>query len=365
VPLAVLGTRHRGGWDALVAVLVVTAIVVVVGRFTVWRFGARSVKVDDALAEELLGHEPIGKLDRPVHHVVCPTDLQSADHCYFSARLVYGYRMACSAPSATLKLSTAVQASACFPGGFVPRQLTSAAVVAGPLEQDTVELTDGGVYDNMADHWEFGWDNRWEVFVSRGLDLTTFQPAPASRLVVVNAGGSFEHRPLTGRGLRFEVASLLRDMDVMYDVTTSLRRRYLVDIFERSGDPTDLSGALVHIGQLPSTVPQRYVSSTVVDRRARAVLARSFLARLAEIDPIDWAAVRDQNVATKTVLSPLGDRTSTDLLHHAYVLTRINVFVLLARGELPRPDVDSDVVLRERGRARFHDLVLGSREREP
>lgn len=362
VPLAVLGTRHRAGWEALLAVLVLIAAVAVVGWFTVWLFGLRSSKVDDALADGLLGQEPIRTIDRSVHHVFCPTDLQSADHCYLSARLVYGYEMGFSAPAPTLKLSTAVQASACFPGGFAPRKLSAQAVAAGPLTQPTVVLTDGGVYDNMADQWEFGWDQRWDTFASRGLDLASYQPAPASRLVIVNAGGSFKAGPLTGRGLRYEVASLFRTKDVLYDVSTSLRRRYLVDIFERADDPTDLTGALVHIAQLPHTVPQKYVDSTIVGRQARAVLALAFLERLADLDQIDWPAVRDRNVAVKTVLSALGERASTDLLHHAYLLTRVNTFVLLASGALPTPDADADVVLQEWGRARFHDLVRQSRE---
>lgn len=359
-PLAVLGTRSRSGWGVLVAVLVVTAVVLLIGSLTVRVFGLRSERVDDALAEGLLGPEPIVTLDRSVHHIFCPTDLQSADHCYFSARLVYGYEMGCSKPAPGLKLSTAVQASACFPGGFVPRKLAAASVAAGPLNQPTVVLTDGGVYDNMADQWEFGWDNRWNNFAKRGLDLTDYQSGPASRLVVVNAGGSFKDRPLNGGGLAFEVGSLLRDKDVLYDVSTSLRRRYLVDIFERASAPTDLAGALVHIAQLPTSVPERYVNSTVGERRARAVLAKAFLERLALLDGIDWTAVRDRNVATRTVLSALGETASTELLHHAYVLARVNIFVLLAAGELPLPVVRDDVVLDEWGRARFHQLVRDS-----
>jgi predicted acylesterase/phospholipase RssA len=361
VPLAVLGTRSRSGWSGLAAGVVVIAVVLLVGQLTVRVFGWRSAKVDDALADGLLGPAPIATLDRPVHHVFCPTDLQSADHCYFSARLVYGYEMGCSTPAAGLKLSTAVQASACFPGGFVPRKLAAASVASGPLNQATVVLTDGGVYDNMADQWEFGWDNRWDTFASRDLDLTDYQAVPASRLVVVNAGGSFKDRPLKGKALSFEIAALLRDKDVMYSVSTSLRRRYLVDIFERANAPTDLAGALVHIAQLPTDVPERQLRSSDAERRARAELAIAFLKRLSLLDANDWTEVRDRSVATKTVLSALGERASTDLLHHAYVLTRVNMFVLLASGELPLPAVADAVVLQEWGRTRFQQLVQDSR----
>jgi hypothetical protein len=362
-PLGVLLTRGLDGGGLGLAVVGVLLAVGSIGVVTVRVFGWRSDRVDDALAQGPIGAAALASVDRSVHHLYCPTDLQSADHAYLSPRIVYGYEMGCSTPALTLRLSTAVQASACFPGGFVPRRLPAAAVAAGPLLQEHVVLTDGGVYDNMADQWEFGWDNRVEEFAKRGLDLTAYQPVPASRLVVVNAGGSFKPGPVKGTGLRFELASLLRGKDVQYDVSTSLRRRYLVDIFERAALPTDLHGALVHIGQVPATVPSRYASPDLPDlhgRRQRALQALAFLDRLSRLDPQDWKAIRDRNVRVKTVLSALGVTTSTDLLHQSYLLTRLNLFVLLNAGSLPAAAESDAAVLSSWGRDRFARLVKDS-----
>jgi len=208
VPLGVLAARDLDGGAVVAGVLGVGLAIVVVGSVTIRVFGWRSDRVDDALAAGPIGGAPLASADRPVHHLYCPTDLQSADHAYFSPRIVYGYEVGCSTPSSTLRLSTAVQASACFPGGFAPRRLAREQVASGPLNQSVVVLTDGGVYDNMADQWEFGWDNRAAVFAEHGRDLFAYQSAPACKLVVVNAGGTFKPGSLTGKGIRFEIAAL-------------------------------------------------------------------------------------------------------------------------------------------------------------
>lgn len=65
---------------------------------------------------------------------------------------------------------------------------------------------------------------------------------PASKLIVINTGGAFRPKALSESGLRFEVASLMLCKDVLRDVSTSLRRRYLVDIFEKASQQDDLRG---------------------------------------------------------------------------------------------------------------------------
>jgi len=360
--LAVLATRDLTRWRALLGVVGVILVTAVVGWFTSRQFGKRSDKVDKALRDDaFLSTVALREVDRAVHHVFCPTDLQTADHAYFTPRIVYGHNMGVSEPVDSLRLSTVVQASACLPGVFAPRKLSAREVGRDFLPAQQVVLTDGGVYDNMADQWEFGWDNRYHQARLSNWDLAQVQPMPASKLIVINAGGAFRPKALRESGLRFEVASLMRCKDVLYDVSTSLRRRYLVDIFEKASQQDDLRGALVHIAQDPWTVPRRYSSSTDANMQQRAKQALTFLDRLQHLDEHDWSDIRDRNVAVKTVLSALDEEASVNLLHHAHVLTRINLYVLLNSGNLPDAGTKDETLLDQFGRSRFRRLVEDSR----
>ena len=341
------------------------ATLIVVGKVTSDHFARRSEVVDQALDEGLLGRASLTAIQRTVHHVWCATDLAAGDHAYFSSRLVYGHSLGVGTPLAGFKLSTVVQASACLPGAFAPREIGSGTVAAG-IGDSPLVLTDGGVYDNMADQWEFGYRNRIETFQERGKSLFEVQPYPADQLVVVNASRGFTRSPIRTGGLIGEVVALMRCKDILYDVSTAVRRRYLVDMFNLADVSKDgLTGVLVHIGQVPARVPTVYAKNGEGGRKARALEAQAFLDRLALLDPdVDWDKVAEANGLVPTTLGPVGVEAACRLLHHSYVLARINLYVILNRGRLPDTNSSDADVIAAWGSSRFADLVARATSEE-
>jgi hypothetical protein len=280
-------------------------------------------------------------VDRSVHHVFCATELQSADHCYFTPRTVYSYRIGIGKPN-DLPLSTAVQCSASLPGGFPPRTLSTSRFgftrfgnLREPAEPPTrIVLTDGGVYDNMADQWENGFRER----ARRWPELQRLQ-TPASVLVVVNASAGWTWKGLPRLGaVKAELFGILRPTSIMYDVTTSRRRFELVERFttaEILGQ--GLRGALVHIAQTPYSVPDRLREDRDPGRAGRAAEAVAFLGGDDESRK-RWQARAAKSSAVGTVLSALGQETTVDLLEHAYLLAMVNLYVVLGIGRLEPVD---------------------------
>ena len=116
-------------WLSVVSVVVALGLLVGLGRLTVWWFGRRSSVVDDALDQGLYGGALLSNVDGGVHHIFCATNLTSGTQAYLSPRLVSGFGLGTGRPAPTLRLSTAVQASAAFPGGFSARRLTVGQLV--------------------------------------------------------------------------------------------------------------------------------------------------------------------------------------------------------------------------------------------
>ena len=170
----------------LVASLIVLAAGVVV-------FAQRSTVVDRALARTHFSQQgrptELASVARSLDHVFCATELQAGEHFYLSPRFLYSYRFGCGEPGG-LALSTAVQASACLPGAFAVRRLNtaphrfrrSAEVTEPPEVPGQMLLTDGGVYDNMADQWAGGLAAR--VRDNAALDIRT---TGLDELIVANA----------------------------------------------------------------------------------------------------------------------------------------------------------------------------------
>lgn len=308
--------------------------------------GRRSVVVDRALARVHFsdGGRPrlLGELDRRVGHVLCATELQSAEHLYLAPRFVSSYRFGVGEPGG-LPLSTAVQCSACLPGAFRPRRLPTAghrfrpfAGVRPPQTPQTMVLSDGGVYDNMADQWHQGFDER----LRRWPELADIEARP-EELIVANASGGWRWSPIKRWGLlRGEAVGLLRAKDILYEVTTAHRRQGLVGRFDRAAlQHEGLRGALVHIQQSPWDIAERW--SKAGDRwPERAERARAVLAAL-EAGPLsaaDWERIAAETSAVATTLGALGEDVTARLLHHAYALAMCNLHIILGYPLLDLPD---------------------------
>jgi hypothetical protein len=145
----------------LVASLIVLAAGVVI-------FARRSTVVDCALAPDAL--HPAGPPDglasvaRSLDHVFCATELQAGEHFYLSPRFLYSYRFGCGEPGGLACRPPSRRRRACR-ARFAARRLDtaphrfrrSAEVTEPPAVPGQMLLTDGGVYDNMADQWRPGW----------------------------------------------------------------------------------------------------------------------------------------------------------------------------------------------------------------
>jgi hypothetical protein len=292
----------------------------------------------------------LSQMKGALDHVICATELQSGEQVYFSRSFIYGYRFGKGNPG-ELPLYTAVQASACLPGAFPPRWLATKAhgfayeSAECPKKADRLErvpahlvLTDGGVYDNMADQWAQGFFERLRCWP--GLEDGHYEP---EELIVVNASAGLGMRPMRRAWIPAfgELAALWKDKDVLYDQTTAIRRQGLVGRFDRAElQRRGMRGALVHIPQSPFDVPDAFIDRADWPDRQRwakeAVQALGDTRKTRE----GWEEVARADAAVGTVLNRLGTEVSARLLHHGYVLAMVNLHVILGYPLLPIPDRD-------------------------
>jgi hypothetical protein len=223
-------------------------------------------------------------------------------------------------------------ASANLPGAFPVRFLStrSMALRGGAHAARTLALTDGGVYDNMADQWPIGWAkriDRLERAIGPDPVLDDWRDRLADFTVVANASGALGFRPVRWSAIPLigEVTGLLQVKDVLYDNGNSVRRSWLVDRFD-AGDP---AGTLVHIASDPAAFPawaQHHGASEQV--RARGGDASAYVVAHLGPEPARVAlAARVAAVGTK--LSPLGPATAREVARAAYVQTIANLHVKL------------------------------------
>jgi hypothetical protein len=140
-----------------------------------------------------------------------------------------------------------------------------------------------------------------------------------------------------------ELSTLLAVKDVLYDQTTSVRRR-LLDLRFRvtRRDPDSplatLAGALAQIDAAPHQLPDQFARfGDELGERARAVIAL-----LGDDAPTRqrWRAVAGASAREKTALSKIPTARAASLVRHAYVLTMANTHVLLGYPLLAVPDDD-------------------------
>lgn len=286
-----------------------------------------------------------------IDHVFCATDLQSAEQVYFGKDFIYGYRFGKGDP-ANLPLHEAVQASANLPFAFPVRRIPTRGhnlryldpMGECPEPEDRpvpyppkhLVLTDGGVYDNMADQWPQGFAGR----AKRCWPTLRQEHHEPNVLIVANASGGLGWQTI-GRSripLFGEVAALLQIKSVLYDQTTAQRRSGLVARFARAEfENRGLRGALVNIPQTPYTVADEYKKRAEGPWKDRARRARAVIALIGDEDQQReaWKRTAKENAEIPTVLSAIGAEVSARLLRHAYILAMANCHVILGYP-LPR-----------------------------
>ncbi len=137
-----------------------------------------------------------------------------------------------------------------------------------------------------------------------------------------------------------ELTTLLAVKDVLYDQTTSVRRRLLDVRFRATREGVKdgavrLAGGMVQIDRSPYDLPRTFASGhDDMARRARAALDA-----LAPDGETAWSAEAAANKGVKTSLSKIPADRAARLLRHSYVLTMVNMHVLLDYPLLPVPTV--------------------------
>ena len=349
VPAAVLTaiTTWAHGWWLPVAALA-AAIVAGAGVWVFLRvFSGRGAVVGKGLAAAHFssggGTVALRDVDRPqVHHVFCATDLQSGDAVYLTPRLVSGYRLGFGTPG-DLPLAVAVQCSACLPGAFPPRVIDNSGNrqfhferkydtnrPGFPATVDRLVVNDGGVYDNMADQWEQGYRDR---AARTGAPLDP--DGAADLLVVVNAGKSAGWSPWKAGRLLSDVPGLMRTIDVLYDVSTSNRRKRLVNAVDAvAGRPRRSGLARPH----HDLSPRGDRALRRAGRRRPAAAGRGDTRDVvaAVADRAEWYRVGDANGGVKTTLGRLPLEDVARLVWHSYVLTWTSVWVIHGVGHPAR-----------------------------
>jgi hypothetical protein len=308
---------------------------------------ARSWVADLVLRRLLFPGKHLGDLHTSVTHVMCATEVQSKLHAYFSRDFVYSYEYGLSTGAGRMQLSTAVQASACLPGAFAPRTISSRSLGFGAAAHRWMWLVDGGVYDNMGDQWAQGFAER----AARDPAFATVAGTAPDNLVVVNSSGrggwgaaSWLMRvPALG-----ELITFLREKSILYQVGTTTRRSSEVTQFdtvrylraqpqsaERDVVLGELGpcGTLVHIGTSPRWVENATHVTPAEHARCAAVAAK--IAAFGDDAWIDSTCRRSPSV--KTTLAALGRADSAGLLWHGYALAMANLHVFFDTPLLDLP----------------------------
>jgi predicted acylesterase/phospholipase RssA len=296
---------------------------------------------------------------RPVTHVFCTTELQTRLHAYLSPRFVYAHGYDRADSVGPVRLSTAVQASACFPPVFPPRRLRLPVVGFNHGPGDRMWLTDGGVYDNMADEWARGLVDA----ASRRKNDAVMGEVP-QKLLVVNAsteGGAHRAPWLAKLPLLGSLLPLKAESDVMYQQTTAIRRSDLFNQFRAAQTaPTtavttaphseplrargagavlpSLGGALVHIGT-SAMWPTLYHRAPP---GADEATWRTVCDGLRTLNGTDGAVDEAAHVAAgvSTTLGKIGRDKAVALLWHGYLLTMVNFALFHGGPWQPAPRQD-------------------------
>jgi Patatin-like phospholipase len=319
---------------ALFAIGLIVALALIEGRSV----------VADRIFRRLLFQTADGKaihlkdLHASVTHVLCATEVQSKVHAYFSRAFAYSYEYGTSTGAGDLQLSTAVQASACFPGGFPPRSLSAKKLGFTARDRKTLWLVDGGVYDNMGEQWA----QRFASRVAGSSELAAVAGPSPDNLLVVNASareGWSSAAVLMRLPLLGELLTMLREKSILYQVGTTNRRSGLIRQFDTvrlaqalPASPqrdtllrsAGLNGALTHIATNPRWPSTVQLPSPVEQAACDAVAAK--LASFPDQPWIDQASVLSGKVPT--TLAKVGRENASALLWLGYVLTMANLHVL-------------------------------------
>jgi len=336
---------------------------------------------------------PLEDINRKIQHVFCATEMHAGTHAYFSQDFVYSRGFGVGRPEG-LPLRTVVQASANFPGGFPLRVLRTSRFKfelpeAIAKTSKWMILSDGGVFDNMADAWHMDSLDRfdrlhrqyskiekmefdkWEKKIIAEFGAEEFRrmyPKPSvyvpdfqdgfykkygdllnriikfnqipDQLIVINGAAPFLWQ--TMRRVWFpvvgELPSFVKVTNVMYNNSTSARARELRIRF-REQKP---AGAVVAIGEHPHlsggtmrNLDDAFKSQNISrDQKLRGYCVSKYLSRASPFKDLEAKHMSSWEISSRstnvpTTLNPLGMTQTTHLLYHGYLQAMTSLYVML------------------------------------
>ncbi len=243
---------------------------------------AKSVKLGE------IGSEPL--------HVFCATELTTGQPIFFSRDFVYNDSFGMGRAQ-KMPLHDAVQASANLPGAFAPRAVKSSLFNFRPTTADGASdagawssvrrllLTDGGVFNNMADDWCLRLPARADALLdgltrlrkdglaseSEVASLVDYVRRESGRrdLLVLNGSGppAPQSKPLLTMPGVGEFRHLGAALELLYVQTNANRSR---ELEKRFRDPEDsLGGAIIRIEQSPYDLAESLAQSDHVTEQVR------------------------------------------------------------------------------------------------
>jgi hypothetical protein len=334
-----LGDTHGdAAWIAVAALIVATVGFAVLVVVVLARRGRVLERVLDRYHFDGAQLAEVGSTG--TRHVFCATELQSGHQCFLSPEIVTEWN-AGEGTAGRVKVSTAVRASAALPLGFPPVDLELGPLgvaLTRPWQPDgepvvpvpRLVLADGGVYDNMGDEWEYGYPERAKASAMLPPD------GVANFLLVASAGKDIGWQSFRRAGLVWrELRGLKRDLDVVYDVSTSQRRRTLLRLFREAEEAgVGLVGVIAHVPTSPLDVCAAFTGDP--DRGARAQEARIALNNMRE----HWSAMAARNGNVPTTLGAISPETTIELILQAAALVTVSGYVVHGLGKAQPPTRD-------------------------
>jgi predicted acylesterase/phospholipase RssA len=270
--------------------------------------GFRGWAIERSMAAVLFkGDVPLTSVDGGTRLILQTSDLTSGEATYFTSSGVESYRWG-KAPADKVSLVHAARAAATFPGVFPPFRMTGLRFGGGAEKKvpKTIQVVDGGVYDNMASEWL----------------LNEKRTSAAVYKVVINASRNLTERPGNfGIPVLGDVKAFLREHDIQYDATTAPRRRWLIDLFKARAQ----RGTLVAIDGRPAAWPRSFLGAGD-DRAARAaaLLQQIENAKAEET----WKRWHTNNPAYATSLGRVPRDKAMDLVCAGYFATALQTHIL-------------------------------------
>jgi hypothetical protein len=326
--LALFGFAVGEGWWWLGALVLVGVLLQFRGVVVGWAIGR-------SLLRTAGGRARLSDLSSDIDHVLCACDLHGRHHVYFGRDFVYSYGLGLGARP-RLALSAAMQSSANLPGAFAPRPMLAAPFrfTGARYRSPVLALTDGGVYDNMADEWLLSFGERAGSFRERASAIADpelrgqlqtaaerLQARDPNFLVIANGSGplGFHFAWTTFVPLFGELAGLLRVKSILYDNGHTTRRRMIVDEFI----DRDLTGILVHISTDPWSVVRDGLATQDPGVRERSNAAAAVLRSTRGLEP-----ERTKTPAgAGTVLYPLRRGLIANLLQRSYAIACVQAHI--------------------------------------